>query len=983
MTKKFVLLLACLLMAGTLAAQKRVSGRVTDSDGQPVAGASVRVPGSKVVTTTDANGNFVLSGIPNGTKQLAISFVGYQQQMVPVNDNMNVVLQEATIDEAVVIGYGTARKLGTVVGTVSKVGSDKIENKPVTMALEALQGKVAGVQILNSSGDVGDLSAVSTTIRGTGSLNGGNEPLFIVDGSATTASVFYMMNQNDIESYTVLRGASATSIYGARAANGVIVVTTKRGKINERAQIKIGQSIGWTYLGRTVGNPMNSRELLDYQLANGVITAEEYSEYKKSGINTDWKSYFFDKGVPMYNTTFSIAGGSGTTTYYTSGSYMKRSGLTPSSKYSRYTFRTNIESHPLSWFKFGINLGLSYDTRSADNSNSGAAYLTSGVLGTAMLAPYLNPYAEDGSRLVLVPGAGGDVDPNLYAKYNPGEANDARLQGSAYIELTPIKGLTIKSLLGTDLLDSRGTRKNMPSAPWNEGDNEGFVSESFSRSATWQITNTAEYKWDLTDDHQFIFLLGHEGIVGTSHAFSSIVQGHADDRFMELGHGTKAELPGVNGHPKYEYLSFFGRVDYSFMHRYFVNFTIRNDRSSRFGTERRSATFPSGGVKWDIKQEKFLKDVSWINVLNLVGEVGSVGNSSGIGNYSHLELAGPTVYGKSAALYYAAVGNKLLGWETQLMSNIGFNGRFFDRFNIELNYYRRKTKDMLMDVPVPYTTGQGSYFTNVSTLLNQGIEIMFDVDAVKNWHGLNVNVYGNFTFNAEKITKLFNGLDHYVLAGTGTYYQVGRPVTYYEPERAGIDPADGSIMWYIPDANGKSTSETTKEYDEARLSVDLGKRVNAPINGGFGLRANWNGLELQADFVYVLGKYMLDNTEYFSNNSYFGSAGYNQDRKQLNAWKKPGDITDVPRFGVDNEFDSSLIHNSSFMRLKNLSLSYDLPHKWMEATKFISNFRVYIAARNLFTVTKWTGADPETDSNIGFTRYPNTKEFSIGAEITF
>ncbi|MBR6375943.1 MAG: SusC/RagA family TonB-linked outer membrane protein [Alloprevotella sp.] len=983
MTKKFVLLLAALLFAGTLAAQKRVSGRVTDSDGQPVAGASVRVPGSKVVTTTDANGNFVLSGVPNGTKQLAVSFIGYEQKMVSVNDNMNIVLQESTIDEAVVIGYGTARKLGTVVGTVSKVGSDKIENKPVTMALEALQGKVAGVQILNSSGDVGDLSAVSTTIRGTGSLNGGTEPLFIVDGAATTSSIFYMLNQNDIESYTVLRGASATSIYGARAANGVIVVTTKRGKVNERAQIKVGQSIGWTYLGRRVGDPMNSRELLDYQLENGVITASEYAGYKKSGVNTDWKKYFFDNGVPMYNTTFSIAGGSGTTTYYTSGSYMKRSGLTPQSKYGRYTFRTNIESHPLDWFKFGINLGLSYDTRSSDNINGGSAYLTSGVLGTAMLAPYHNPYAEDGSRLLIVPGAGGDMDPYLYAKYNPSVANDARLQGSAFIEITPIKGLTIKSLLGTDLLDQRGTTKILPSIPSATTENEGYVNESFARSSTWQITNTAEYKWDVTDDHQLIFLLGHEGILGQSESFNSRTQGQSDDRFMELGHGTEPLLPSLSGHPKYEYLSFFGRVDYSFLHRYFVNFTIRNDRSSRFGIDKRSASFPSGGVKWDMKQEKFLRDVSWINVLNVVGEIGSVGNSSGIGNYTHLALVSPTTYGKTLALVQSNIGNKYLSWETQIMSNIGFNGRFFDRFNLEVNYYRRKTKDMLMDVPVPYTTGQGSYFTNIASLMNQGIEIMFDVDAVKNWHGLNINVYGNFTYNSEKITKLFNGLDHYVLAGTGTYYQVGKPVTFFEPKRAGIDPADGTIMWYVPDANGKATSAITKEYDEALLSVDLGKRVNAPINGGFGLRATWNGLELQADFVYVLGKYMLDNTEYFSNNSYFASAGYNQDRKQLNAWKKPGDITDVPRFGVDNEFDSSLIHNSSFMRLKNLSLSYDLPHKWMEATKFISNFRVFMAARNLFTITNWTGADPETDSNIGFTRYPNTKEFSIGAEITF
>lgn len=987
MKRKLVLLFACLLVAGTMSAQKRVTGRVTDANGTPLAEAAVRVAGTKIVTYTDANGNFTLSEVPDNAKQVAVSLLGYGTQQAAISGTMSIVLQESetALEEAVVVGYGTARKLGTVVGTVTKVGSEKIENKPVTTALDALQGKVAGVQIYNNTGDVGSVSGTSTTVRGVGSLNGGNAPLYVVDGQPVDASVFYMMNQNDIESYTVLRDASSTSIYGARAANGVIVVTTKKGRRGEKAVVKVGQSIGWSMLARRVGDPMTSSELLDYYLANGVLSGGEYSAYKASGINTDWQKYYFKDSAPMYNTNLSIAGGSENTQYYVSGAYMKKTALTPESKFKRFNVRVNLETKPLDWMRFGINLGLNYDERNNDTMIKDLYTGNNPVMSTVMNLPWINPYDANGDKLPTIPIIGTYTN-EIWAKYNPVWYNDARLTGSAFIELTPVRGLTLKSLLGADMIDTRGSSQYRPDHPRLISQKNfagGNVSERFSRSADWTITNTAEYNWQINDDHQLIFLLGQEGLKATDHAFSAKTTGHSDSRLMELGHGTDVAIAdiGLFGHNKVEYLSFFGRVDYTLMQRYFANITVRNDRSSRFGSENRSATFASGGVAWDAKSEKFLKNTWWLDQLKLNFNVGSTGNSQGIGYYESLGTVGTTLYGGAQGWGLSAPGNNQLGWETQIQTTFGISGRIFNRANIDLSFYKRKTKDMLMSVPVPYTTGFSEQTLNIGSMSNTGIEIQFDVDAVKNWHGLDVNIYGNFTYNKNQIDELFYGKQRHMLPNYLIAYVVGESVNYYMPVRKGINPDNGNIVWYVPDEDGNLTDETTESYSD-RLYANTGKKRYAPINGGFGVNATWKGFTLNADFSYVLGKWMIDNLDYFTLNS--RETGSNQDRRMLNSWKQPGDITDVPRFGVQNQFDTSLLHNSSFCRLKNLSLSYDLPGKWMDATGFIKNVRLTASGRNLLTITKWKGADPEFNSNLtAASAIPNSREYTLGVEVTF
>ena len=370
MNKKLVLLGTCLLIgAGSVSAQKRVTGRVVDTNGEPVIGATVRVDGTKFVTVTDDKGNFTLNGLPASAKRVSVSYIGMESATVSVAGNMRIVMKQndQVLDEAVVIGYGTARKIGTVVGAVSKVSGETIAETPSTNVMDAMQGQVAGLAVYGNTGDAGSVNSQSFTIRGTGSLDAGNTPLIVVDGSPVDASILGLMNPADIESMTTLKDASATSIYGSRAANGVIYITTKKGRRDsEAAVVTIGQRIGWSQLARSIGNPMNATELLDFQLENGIITATDYAKYKLHGANTDWQKYHFRNDAPMYETDFSIRGGSQNTAYYVSANYLKNTGVDNSSFMKRYNVRANIDSKVNDWMAFGVNQNIVYTDR---NSN--------------------------------------------------------------------------------------------------------------------------------------------------------------------------------------------------------------------------------------------------------------------------------------------------------------------------------------------------------------------------------------------------------------------------------------------------------------------------------------------------------------------------------------------------------------------------------------------------------------------------------------
>lgn len=988
MNKKLALLGAGLLMtAATASAQKLVSGRVTDTHGEPVMGATVRVPGTKVITTTDANGNFKLKGVPATAKKISVSYIGMQPTTVSVAGNVQVVLKDNELGEAVVIGYGTAQKVGTVVGSVKKVGGEKVENNPTANVADALQGKVAGLQVLNNSGDAGDINNASIKLRGTGSFTASNTPLIVIDGSPAGTGMLAMLNDKDIESVTTLKDASATSIYGSRAANGVIFITTKKGRTEEKAQITISQSVGWSQLANAINNQMNSSELLQFQLENGIITPDQYQTYKLHGANTNWQKYYFDNAAPMYNTDFSLRGGSGNTTYFVSASYKNQNSLTKVGHLKRYTLRSNLDTKPKQWLNFGLKQSVAYTDRmyNPDVSRDELVANTGNAVCAAYLYPsYWDPYSEEAKKTHYITFANA-TDPMWRRQMNPATINDIIYNGVAYAQIQPVKGLTIKSQLGLYASDGRIFQATNPTIPDLNG--VGSAAASSSRSSMWTITNTVEYKFNIGEKHAITLLAGQEGIKGSSNEFTASATGITDSRLLNFAGATTPNMPTYSS-SKYEYLSFFGRADYALMNKYFFNFTVRNDKSSRFGADNRAANFLSGGVMWRLSDETFMAATkSWLTDLQVKYSVGSTGNSE-IGNYRSLGLTATTQYNGDAGLVIQQPSNKELGWEKQIQSNVGLTARLFDRVNIDINYYNRKTKNMLMSTPLAYTTGFSNMMLNVGQLTNNGVEVEVSYDAFRSRDAF-VNVYANFAYNANKIDKLFNGQQSWDRPSYYLSYVVGKSINYYMAEFAGVDKNDGLTMWYTKGnhGNGKTVHEfnpetMTKTYSNDLLQ-DVGKSYYPNMNGGFGFTASWKGLSLNADFAFVLNKYMLNIDYQFSTNNDNAKQGFNQSRDMFKMWKKPGDITDIPSLATENVFDTRVLQNASFLRLKNLTLSYSLPQQWMQATRFFDSVRIYATARNLFTATKYKGGDPEKDGNISLGFYPGTRQYMLGVEVSF
>lgn len=990
MQKKLVLLGAGLLLtAATASAQNVVTGRVTDSQGEPVMGATVRVPGTKVVTTTDAQGKFRLSGVPASAKKLMVSYIGMNTATVSVAGNVNVVLKDNELGEAVVIGYGTAKKVGTVVGSVKKVSGQVVENKPAVNVADALQGQVAGLNISNNSGDVGTTDNITINIRGIGSLSAGSTPLIVVDGTPAGTSILQMLGPSDIESVTTLKDASATSIYGSRAANGVIYITTKKGRNSEKAQVSISQNIGWSQLARTIGNPMSADELLDFQLENGIIYPQNYQAYKEHGANTDWNSYMFDNAAPMHTTDFSIRGGSEKTTYYVSASYLKQSGITYGSSIKRTTLRTNIESKAKDWLKVGIAQSIGY---SENKGNRFAGTASNNLYSPSTVAAswprYWDVNTLKSTHQIWGSESWGTLfDPNYFVDAAPRKSNNLVYNGTGYLEITPIKGLTIRSQLGLYAVSSRVSSVILPSYAQLAGSGTGSASRSSSQASTWTITNTAEYKFDIKDNNHFTFLLGHEGIKYDYDGFTASTSGLNDDRLTTLSAGT-VPVASSESNAKYEYLSFFGRADYDWKQKYYANFTVRSDASSRFGKDNRTALFFSGGLMWDLMQEKFMRPASsWLTNLQLKFSVGSTGNSE-IGDYGYFGLSSSTQYDGETALYYSQFPNSQLGWEKQIQSNIGVSASFWGKVTLDVNFYNRKTKNMLLSTPLPYTTGLSSMMKNIGELTNRGVELELSYDIVrsKDWF---VNFHTTYSYNTNRVDKLFYGLSEWPMKGSLLNYQVGKTLNYYMPIFAGVDENDGAPMWYKVGYSGEAGytyNPETMTKDESQIESlyqDTGKRRFAPHNGGFGFQVTWKGLSLVADFSYVLGKYMVNNDYYLNTASSTATQGLNLDRDALSMWKKVGDHAKLPAFKYDSQFDSHLLENSSYLRMKNLQVIYELPKRWMEATRFFESVRFNFTARNVFTITKFTGVDPEVDSNLTAGNYPATRQYTIGVDVTF
>jgi TonB-linked SusC/RagA family outer membrane protein len=963
------------------AQSKSVSGKVLSAeDGQPVIGASVMVKGTTSGTITGVDGGFtvVLAG---NAKTLVISYVGMKTIEVEAKSGMNVNLESDSqiIDEVVVVGYGSAKKLGTVVGSIARVGTEKLKEKPVANVLDAMQGKVAGLQVYTSSGEPSSLSSIR--LHGNGSLGASSAPLYVLDGTPMVTGAALSINSYDIESLTVLKDASATSIYGSRAANGVIYITTKKGSRTGKSKITVNTQYGTSNLI----NPgyydsfMNTKQLTDFWVATAYRTQAQVDALLLANPNDfNWEEFYYKKDAPTYQGDVSISGGNEKTTYFISGSYLNQDGLAYRSGFERYTMRSNVDTKVNDWMSAGVNLSGAFDKRMSNPYGTNSTNR-----GLAMLAqPFYSPYDATGVEYPdLIPGWN-RYNPKYLADKNPYNEGTVQANAIGYIQITPFKGLTLKSQAA---LDAYGKSINVTRLPSNKTSlNNGLVEEYFDYSFNKSITNTAEYQFELFNDHRITALAGQEFVDYNYKQIYASTSKQTDDRLILLSNGTDNKN-ATSAKAEYAFLSYFGRIDYSYKNKYFVDFSLRQDASSRFGKNNQKATFFAAGAMWDAKKESFLSEVEFLSSLRLKASAGSSGNAD-IGNYLHLAQVGTSTYDGGTGWGINWPGNKDLQWEKQFKTTIGLKFGLFDekiRTNIEV--YDRNTSNMLMDVPYPYTSGYGMINSNVGTLNNKGIDFSLEFDVLKGKDYF-VTPYINVNYNKEKVTELFQGRNYWIIPNTGVSYVVGQPVQYFYPIFAGVDATDGMPTWYLPGADNTVTSkETTSKaaFNSANLQQNTGINRYAPFNGGFGLNAGWKGVSLQVDFAFSQGKYLINNDRYFFENpSQFG--GFNQQTTILDYWKAAGDVTKFPKYGQQfTQFDSRLIEDASFMRLKNISLGYSLPSNLLKATKFFTSARFFVSARNMLTWTKYSGLDPEVDSNLTLGVNPNTKQLSAGCEISF
>ncbi len=952
-----------------------VSGTITSADdGEPLIGVSV-VSDSFQGVNSSIDGTYTIE--VKGGSVLTFSYLGFKsvEYKVPsdnktVTYNLSMESESESIDDVVVIAYGV-RKKGTVAGSVSSVKTEKIEKTPTAAFDQALQGQVAGLSVLSNTGEPS--ASTVMTIRGTNSINSGTAPLYILDGVPISSSDFNTINPADIESLSVLKDASSTSIYGARAANGVIVITTKRGRMAERPRIEYRMQMGISQVASGKWDLMNTAERIAYEKEIGMTEGQNYNALSKIDVN--WMEEVFNSSALLQSHEISVSGADEKSNYYISGGYYNQDGTAVGSMFERFSFRSNFDRKAASWLKVGSNTMLNF--QNIKQADEGAYTLVTPISAARFMMPYWDPYRANGELASIADGSwkGNGQNPLEWLENNPVSYKKYKLMTTVYAEATPIEGLTLRSQLGVDYSHTTGFGVSYPSYAPNQG--QGSASRSSTDSYTLTNTNTANYQFRLDEDHSFNFLLGHEGIVSHSEAFSLMTKGQNNDRLTNISTGTRATSWSDTTDSDYGFLSFFHRGEYNYSNKYFVEYAARLDGSSRFGADRRWAAFWSVGFMWDLRNEDFMDSASsWLTNAQISLSTGTSGNSS-IPNYEHMALVGGGLdYVGNAGVGLAQPGNEDLGWEKPWTSNFAIHAGFWNRLNVDAEFYYKRTSDMLMQVPLPYSTsGYGFYWDNVGTMVNVGAELSLNASLIST-EKFQWSVNANVSYNHNEITELYNGVTEYELSNTNTKLVVGHPLgEFYINRYAGVNPANGDALWY--DKNGELTTEL-KDDDK----VLIGKSYYAPWQGGFGTAVSWKGLSLSAQFSWVADRWMINNDRYFDeSNGRF--APYNQSRRLLNRWKQPGDVTDIPRHGVYTEFDSRLLEDASFMRLKNLMLSYNLPSDVIKKSRVFSGLRIYAQAQNLFTFSKFSGLDPEGTSNIYAAQYPMSRQFTFGLDLTF
>lgn len=1040
MKEKLLLLLFVMVtsMGASIAQTVQVRGVViSEEDGEPVIGASVLVKGTTIGSITDFEGKFELANIPPSAKTLVVSYVGMITQEVAIRTgNLRIVLKSdsQTLDEILVVAYGTTKR-SAFTGSASVVGQDKLM-APGASFDKALAGKVAGVQVVSSSGQPG--SGTSFRIRGSGSLKASNEPLYVIDGVAVSSytgeeyseiaeegysdgNIMSSINPNDIESVTILKDAAAAALYGSRAANGVVLITTKSGK-SGKAKVTLNAQYSWATLGKaykTMSSEQYYKHLFggylrsgsDVNEANektqGAITHNPYNvayPLDASGnvvsgarivVDTDWQDAIFSTaGTQDYNV--SVSGGTDKTDYLFSVGYTDQDGIAPAGNFKRYSGKMNLNSEVSSWLKTGMNATFSHSIQNTTIAGSaGASPLYNALLFPNGVPIYIvdtdgNPVldASNNKQYNFTNPVSLDFNPLAIPFMDVNRSKFYRALVSAYADVKLWEGLNFKTVFSGDYFSTDEHRY------WNKEHGNGpayggRLDKYHHTDLSYTSTNTLNYKNVFADVHSVNVMAGMEYWKST---FETLYAGGTDllGDMQELSAAGSAFSPASKTTEE-TLISYFGRVEYAFADKYNLSASLRSDGSSVFGSDNKWGTFWSVGASWRMKEENFLKDVDYLDNLKLRLSYGTSGNKTGLARYASLGLwtASPDyLYGSNKGVGHEQLANALLSWEKQGMFNVGVDFGFLNKIYGSIDYFYKTSDGLLYDFPLAISNGFENIALNAAKTANSGFEFVIGADILTGPFRWNVD------FNASIIKdeiKDLNGDDNVQVAENRKVWSIGgSQYEFYMPTWAGVDAQTGSPMWYVVDDNGNRT--TTNTYSNA--TYEKQGRSTPDVFGGLTNTFSYKNFDLSIQLNYTIGGKFYDGL--YANIMHDGSqVGTNLHVDALKAWSSAGQHTEVPLFAPNNSSGSSslssrFLYNATNLKVKNITLSYNLPKRLGLISGVVSNAKVWLSVDNVctwFTDSDYKGYDDIDIYGVqGYRLYPTIpmpRTFTLGANLTF
>lgn len=1015
---RFVLfVLACLCSIHMQAQQLEIKGIVTSSDDKlPLIGATVSVKGvAERGVVTDIDGRFVL-GVEASDKILVVSYVGMKtaEVKVPKNGVLNVVLtpESQNLEEVVVTGYGNFSK-SSFTGSANTLRADMLKNVPVLSVEQKLQGMTTGVNITSGSGQPG--ANQSIRIRGMGSFNASNEPLFVIDGvpvtsgsmgAGTGADAAYMnnaktnvmstLNPADIENITVIKDAAAASLYGSRAANGVILITTKKGAVG-RTRVTLSASGGFSDAAvnfRPTLNGDQRREMIYEGLYNSAIDKgmESPDEYAKANIDmyagipelgyTDWRKELL-RTAHNQNYEVSASGGNERTTFYSSLGFNRQEGLVENSSLDRYSARLNVTQKVGSRAEIGGNMMF---TQMSQEMNEERGSNINPFLCVAVSATPSMPVRDaSGNYVGSYPGTNVNPLRDIRTDYN--RSRMTRMFSTGYASVDIIKGLKLKETLSYDYTVQKDSRYLNPlSGAGPKSGSDAQTSKGFTEYGKFLSSTSINFVRTFATKHHLDVLAAYE------------LESYQSDKAM----GEKAKLPSdvllepdnaavlksfASSTQAYRMISYLSRLNYDYDDRYYIAGSYRCDGSSRLAPESRWGDFWSVSGMWHLSNESFMHAVKPVlNDVKIRASYGVNGNQPGaLYGYMGLYSYGQNYMG-AAGSYESAQANPGLKWEKNYNLNLGIDLAFINRIFVTLEYYNRDTKDLLYNRPISATTGFLNYLANIGQLNNKGVELeLRTINFASpdfNWTSVL-----NLTHNRNKIVTLDGDMKQSI-EGSWFIHKVGLPYnSFYVKEFAGVDTQTGKALYYLNAQDEQGNYNKEKTDDASKAQAIPYKSADPKIAGGFTNILSYKWFDLGLTFTYSLGGYSFDKAGTLIETDGSKEKSYNLPVYALDRWQKPGDITDVPRFvleqGAGPQNSSRYIHSTDHIRLKNLTLGFTLPGQWTQKA-LIENARIYFSGTNLLTWAKWNQYDPEVPVNGEvFCEAPAMRTFNFGVEITF